>query len=253
MTTIILSGCGGKMGSVINDIVRDKSDAYSIVYGVDAKGESTGSYPVYKSFGEVPVDAPKADVIIDFSHFSVIRSLVDFAVSTKTPAVIATTGISAEDIEYIKEQSADVPFFRSANMSIGICLLKNLAAKAAAFLGPDFDIEIVEKHHNRKIDAPSGTALALADAVNGACDDKYHYVYDRSQRRMRREPTEIGISAVRGGNIVGDHDVIFAGSNEVITLSHSAISRSVFADGALVAGAFLKSQAPGMYSMDDII
>lgn len=263
MTNIILSGCGGRMGQVIAQLVAEKynkdavhnqeSKICKIAFGVDPFGKSNDAFPVYPSFDQIPADAPKGDVIIDFSHFSAVRSVVDYAVKTGTPAIIATTGISQKDLAYINEQSAKVALFRSANMSVGICLVKDLIRRAAAFLGDDFDIEIVERHHNQKLDAPSGTALALADAINQADANKYSYIYDRHSRSAKRGHNEIGISAVRGGNIVGDHEVIFAGNNEVIEINHKAMSRSVFADGAVRAAMFMKGKQPGMYNMDDLI
>lgn len=263
MTNIILSGCSGRMGQVIAELVATKysreavhnqqSKICKIAFGIDPFGKGNEAFPVYPSFDQVPVDAPKGDVIIDFSHFSAVRSVVDYAVSTGTPAIIATTGISQKDLAYINEKSKEVALFRSANMSVGICLVKDLIRRAAAFLGEDFDIEIVERHHNQKLDAPSGTALALADAINSADANKYSYIYDRHSRSAKRGHNEIGISAVRGGNIVGDHEVIFAGNNEVIEINHKAMSRNVFADGAIRAALFMKGKTPGMYDMDDLI
>lgn len=262
MMNIILSGCCGRMGQVISDLVESKYSAEAvhnrqsricrILYGVDPAAKSA-AYPVYPAFDRVPADAPKADVIIDFSHPSATRSVLEFAVKTGTPALIATTGISQQDLAFMKEASQEVALFRSANMSIGICLVKDLIKRAAAFLGEDFDIEIVERHHNQKLDAPSGTALALADAINSADNSKYSYIYDRHSRSARRDPHEIGISSVRGGSIVGDHEVIFAGNNEVLEINHKAISRNIFADGAVRAAFFLKDRKPGLYSMDDLI
>lgn len=254
MTQIILSGANGRMGRVIAELVASKYSTCRILYGIDiAPGEPTGSFPVYPSPDAVPRDMQRGDVIIDFSHLSAVRPLLAFAAAHAIPAVIATTGIAPQDAAYIEEVSAKIPVFRSANMSIGICLVKNLIRRAADFLGDDFDIEIVERHHNQKLDAPSGTALALADAISESGSGKYHYIYDRHSRSARRSRNEIGISSVRGGSIVGDHEVIFAGNNEVIEISHKAISRNIFADGAIRAALFLKDQKPGMYSMDSLL
>ena len=171
----------------------------------------------------------------------------------KVPVVVATTGLSKEDEKLMAEASKSIPLFWSANMSLGVCLLKELAKKAAAFLGEGYDIEIVEKHHNRKLDAPSGTALAIADAINESEGDKFNYEYDRHSKRAKRKPNEIGISSVRGGNIVGDHEVIFAGQNEIIEITHKAMSRSLFADGAVKAAFFLKDKPAGFYDMNCLL
>ncbi|MBQ7782833.1 MAG: 4-hydroxy-tetrahydrodipicolinate reductase, partial [Oscillospiraceae bacterium] len=195
----------------------------------------------------------KPDVIIDFSHPSALDKLLEYCLSTGTAAVIATTGYTEEQIAKIKAAGEQIPVFFSFNMSLGINLLANLAKTAAKLLGGQFDIEIVEKHHNQKIDAPSGTAIMLGDAINGVLDEKYHYEYDRHSRRMKREKYEIGMHAIRGGTIVGEHDIIFAGRDEVITLSHSAASKEVFAVGAVNAAVFLSKQSKGMYDMSDVI
>lgn len=248
MINILLHGCNGRMGQVIAETVKSKDDC-QIICGVDVTGSCNHSFPVYPSFKEIP-ETMKVDVIIDFSHFSALAGIADYAEAKKIPAVIATTGFSAQDLDKIKELSTKVAVFRSANMSIGICLLKNLVKKAAAFLGDDFDIEIVERHHNQKLDAPSGTALAIADAINEADNNKYEYTYDRHSRSAKRSKHEIGISAVRGGNIVGDHDVIFAGNNEVLEINHRALSRGIFAEGAVRAALYLWDKPAGMYDMD---
>ncbi len=190
--------------------------------------------------------------MIDFSNPAALPGLLDYTVSRNIPVVIATTGLSREDEQAMRAASEKIPVFWSANMSIGICLLKELVKKAAAFLGESYDIEIVERHHNRKLDAPSGTALAIADAINASAGDKYCYEYDRHSRRAKRKKTEIGISSVRGGNIVGDHEVIFAGQNEIIEINHKAMSRNLFADGAVKAAFFLKDKPAGFYGMDSL-
>ena len=262
MTSFILSGALGRMGRAITELVRAKNseseeERYRIVCGIDALAgtdvaSSAAPFPVYRSFDAVPENV-KADAIIDFSHFSLTRSLILFAVERKLPLVLCTTAIKPEDIELSKEAAKTIPVFRSANMSVGIALLKKLARQSELFLGEDFDVEIVEMHHNRKLDAPSGTALALADAVNEARDGGFDYVYDRSTRHEKRSKKELGISAVRGGNIVGDHSVMFISDNEVVELSHRALSRSVFADGSLRAADFVKEKQPGTYGMDDML
>ena len=266
-TRILLSGALGRMGRAIAALVEDKnkncppqSPAFKIVCGVDAlAGEASPAaaracetFPVYKGFSDVPQDIC-ADVIIDFSHFSLTRALLEFAVERKLPLVLCTTAIQKEDLAFADKAAEVIPVFRSANMSVGIALVKKLIRESEAFLGDDFDVEIVEKHHNRKLDAPSGTALALADAVSEARESGFDYVFDRSARHEKRTKRELGISAVRGGNIVGDHSVRFISDNEIIEISHSALSRSVFADGSLRAAAFLKGTGPGKYGMDDIV
>lgn len=249
MTKIIMHGCSGKMGKVVCSIVKDDPDCV-IAAGIDPFGESD-DFPVFRSPSECNVDA---DVIIDFSTASAVPALLDFSVSKKIPVVLCTTGFSDELNEQVKKASEETAVLKSANMSVGVNLLFSLVQKAALALADSgFDMEIVEKHHNQKIDAPSGTAMALADAINAAMDEKFHYVYDRSQKREKRERTEIGIHAIRGGNIVGEHDVIFAGRDEVITLSHHASSREVFAVGAVKAAKFLAEQPAGLYSMKEVL
>ena len=248
MTRIILSGALGKMGKAITTCVENRNDC-EIVAGVDlVSGEC--AFPVFKSFDDINVDA---DVIIDFSHPSALDNLLDFAKKNKIPAVIATTGLNEQQIEDIKLASNDVPIFFSANMSIGVSLVSELAKKAAKVLQGGFDIEIVEAHHNQKIDAPSGTALMLADSISEALDEKPIYEFDRHSKRMKRTKNEIGIHAVRGGTIVGEHEIIFAGPDEVIKISHSAYSKQLFANGSVNAGLFLVGKKPGFYSMKDLV
>lgn len=248
MLKIILSGCNGKMGRVITDIINKRNDA-SIVAGVDLDISQNGPFPVFNNFNDITVDA---DVIIDFSHPSVLTAMLDFAKAKKLAAVIATTGFSNEQIELINSAAKEIPVFFSFNMSLGINLLAELCRKAATVL-EGFDIEIIEKHHNQKIDAPSGTAILLANEINDELDGKMEYEYDRHSKREKRKPTEIGIHAVRGGTIVGEHDVIFAGRDEIITLSHSARSKEVFAVGAVNAAFFLGGKPAGMYSMKELV
>jgi 4-hydroxy-tetrahydrodipicolinate reductase len=248
MLKIILSGCNGKMGRVITDIINKRNDA-SIVAGVDLDLSQNGPFPVFNNFNDITVDA---DVIIDFSHPSVLTAMLDFAKAKKLAAVIATTGFSNEQIELINSAAKEIPVFFSFNMSLGINLLAELCRKAATVL-EGFDIEIIEKHHNQKIDAPSGTAILLANEINDELNGKMSYEYDRHSKRQKREATEIGIHAVRGGTIVGEHDVIFAGRDEIITLSHSARSKEVFAVGAVNAAFFLSGKPAGMYSMKELV
>lgn len=248
MLKIILSGCNGKMGRVITDIVNKRNDA-SIVAGVDLDISQNGPYPVFNSFKDITCDA---DVIIDFSNPAVLSSMLDFAKEKKMPVVVSTTGFSDKQISDIKSASSQIPVFFSFNMSLGINLLAELCRKAASILN-GFDIEIIEKHHNQKIDAPSGTAILLANEINDELGGKMEYEYDRHSKREKRKEAEIGIHAVRGGTIVGEHEVIFAGRDEIITLSHSARSKEVFAVGAVNAAFFLKDKPAGMYSMKELV
>lgn len=249
MTKIILSGCNGKMGQVISRIVSE-DDSFEIVAGIDINTAIQNPYPVYTK----PEDcAEDADVIIDFSHPSVFDSLTDFAKKRNLAIVIATTGLSDEQRKKITELSTIIPVFFSANMSLGINLLIELSKKAAQLLSDKFDIEIIEKHHNQKIDAPSGTALAIADGISEVLDEPAEYVYDRHSVRKKRTKTEIGLHAVRGGTIVGEHNVIFAGNDEIVELKHTATSKEVFAVGAVKAAEFMKGKPTGYYSMSDII
>ena len=250
MTNIILCGCGGKMGQAI---VRAAADgAYRIVAGVDINADAVApacSFPVYQAISEFP---GKADVIVDFSHHTSLPGLIAYAEQTGTPIVVATTGHTEEERARMQAATKRVAVFFSGNMSIGINLLIELARNAAKTLGMSFDVEIVEKHHNQKLDAPSGTALMIADAIKEERTET-EYVYDRHAVRKARAPEEIGIHSVRGGTIVGEHEVIFAGSNESITLSHTAMSREIFAGGALRAAAYLAKKEPGLYNMSDLI
>ncbi len=249
MVNAVISGCFGKMGKVVGDVISKRDDIKAVA-GVDKV--VSGGLP-FETVTDVINLTCKPDVIIDFSHPSALPSLLDYAKTNGTALVLATTGYSETDIADIKSASAQVPIFFTANMSIGINLLSALAKKAATILGDDYDIEIVEKHHNQKIDAPSGTALMLADSINEARDERYNYIFDRHSQRKKRDKTEIGIHSVRGGTIVGEHEIIFAGRDEVITLSHSAASKEVFAVGAVNAAVFLSGKPAGMYSMADLI
>lgn len=250
MVRIIMHGCNGKMGQVISGLVAADNEA-EIVAGVDVYDQVKNTYPVFKTIEECNVEA---DSVIDFSNAAGVDRLLDYCVEKKLPVVLCTTGLSEEQLAHVKAASEKTAVLKSANMSLGINMLLKLLKEAAAVLAPaGFDIEIVEKHHNQKVDAPSGTALALADAINEEFDNSYEYVYDRSQVRQKRSEKEIGISAVRGGTIVGDHDVIFAGADEVITFSHRAYSKAVFGKGAVQAAKFLAGKPAGMYDMSDVI
>lgn len=250
MTKVILNGCNGRMGRVITEICREDPDL-EIVAGIDTYDGIGNDYPV---FPNISVCDAKADVIIDFSTAKAVDDLLVFSEEHQLPVVLCTTGLSDEQLARVEETCKKAAVLKSANMSLGINMLLELLQKAALTLASaGFDIEIVEKHHNQKLDAPSGTALALADSMNGALDDAYHYRYDRSGERAKRDAHEIGISAVRGGNIVGEHEVIFAGLDEVVTFHHTAYSRSVFGKGAAEAAKFLAGKPAGRYDMRDVI
>ncbi len=249
MLKIIMSGCNGKMGQVISRLVEEDPDA-EIVCGVDINTGLNNPYPVVKSIDEFNGEA---DVIIDFSHPSALTGILSYCREKKLPVILSTTGYTAEQKQEFTNASKDIPIFFSANMSLGINLLISLAKQAAKLLEGNFDIEIVERHHNRKIDAPSGTALAIADAIDETLSYPAEYVYDRHSVRHSRKPTEIGISSVRGGTIVGDHEIIFAGNDEVIELSHHAASKEVFAVGAIKAAKFMKGKPAGLYDMNMLV
>ena len=249
MTSIVICGANGKMGQTIYRCVRDRDDC-KIIGGVDLNTEKYADFPIYCSVSELP---EKPDVIIDYSHPSCLSSLLEYCKTNGTPVVLATTGYSDEQISEIKKAASQIPVFFSWNMSLGINLLVELAKKATAILGDKFDIEIVEKHHNQKIDAPSGTALMIANAINETRNNEMNYVYDRHSQRKKREDNEIGIHSVRGGTIVGVHEVLFAGNDETITISHSAASKTVFAEGSVNAAIFIKNKEAGLYDMNSII
>ncbi len=250
MVRIIMHGCNGKMGQIITALLKEDSDA-QIVAGIDAWDDGHNEYPVFKSIGECGI---KADVIIDFSSARAVDALLEYCEANVVPVVLCTTGLSDEQLAKVKATSEKVAVLKSANMSLGINTLFKLLKEATSVFAPaGFDIEIVEKHHNQKIDAPSGTALALADSVKEALDESYYYKYDRSTERVKRDPKEIGISAVRGGTIVGEHEVIFAGTDEVIEFKHTAYSKSVFAKGAIEAAKYLAGKDAGLYDMSHVI
>ena len=247
MIRVILSGCGGRMGKEVARLCAEKEE-FQVVAGVDVTNPAC-AFPVFTDWAEA---LPEADVIIDFSFHTAVTALLSYAEKKKMPAVIATTGFTEEEKALIAAASQKIPVFRSANMSIGINLLAELARKAARFL-PDFDVEIVEKHHNQKVDAPSGTALMLADEIASVLPEPSEYIYERHSHMQKRSPNEIGLHSIRGGSIVGEHDVIFAGQGETITLSHQAANREILANGAICAARFLAEKPAGMYSMKDLL
>ena len=250
MVKIIMHGCNGHMGQVISGLVEKDPDA-EIVAGIDVADQGKNSYPVYTNMEECQVEA---DALIDFSSAKATDALLAYCEKRKLPVVLCTTGLSEEQLAKVEETSKNVAVLKSANMSLGINTLMKLLQDAAKVLATaGFDMEIVEKHHNKKMDAPSGTALAIADAINEAMDDRYTYKLDRSAERARREANEIGIQAVRGGTIVGEHEVLFCGPDEVIEIKHTAYSKAIFGKGAIQAAQFLKGKKPGMYQMSDVI
>ena len=250
MVKAIMNGCNGKMGQSITAICKEDKDI-EIVAGIDLFDGIKNDYPVFTSIDACDVDA---DVIIDFSHAKAVDALLAYSAEKNIPVVLCTTGLSEEQLSEVDKTAGKVAVLRSANMSLGINTLMELLKKAALVFAPaGFDMEIVEKHHNQKLDAPSGTALALADSMNEALDNAYSYKYDRSKERVKRDPHEIGISAVRGGNIVGEHEVLFCGQDEVIEFKHTAYSKAVFAKGAVEAAKFLAGKPAGHYDMADVI
>lgn len=250
MVKIIMHGCNGHMGQVISDIVEKDPDA-EIVAGIDIADQGKNSYPV---FTDIDACQTEADAIIDFSSAKATDKLLEYSAARQIPVVLCSTGLSEEQLAKVEKTSRKVAVLKSANMSLGINTLLKLVQDAARVLAAaGFDMEIVEKHHRLKVDAPSGTALALADSLNEAMDNKYHYVYDRSQKREKRDDKEIGISAVRGGTIVGEHEVIFAGQDEVIEFKHTAYSKAIFGKGAVEAAKFIAGKPAGRYDMSDVI
>lgn len=250
MVRVIMHGCNGRMGQVIAGIIKE-DDQIEIAAGVDVSRHIENSFPVFDSIRECDV---KADVVIDFAAADAVDDLLDVCSGRQLPVVVCTTGLSEEQVAHVTEASKKTAVLRSANMSLGINLLMNLVKQAAGVLAQaGFDMEIVEKHHNQKKDAPSGTALALADSLREGAKGTYEYIFDRSKDLEKRRPEEIGISAVRGGSIVGEHDVIFAGVDEVITFQHTAYSRAIFGKGAVSAAKFLAGKPAGLYTMSDVI
>ncbi len=250
MLRVIIHGCNGAMGRMLNQVISGET-GMEIVAGVDREPNPAYAYPVFMSLDECTVEA---DAVIDFTVAAAADKLLDACAAKKLPLVMATTGLSKEQLAHVEEVSKVIPLVQSFNMSLGINTLAKVLRQISPLLAEaGFDIEIVERHHNKKVDAPSGTAILLANAVNNSLNNEYHYVYDRSSVRQRRDPKEIGISAVRGGTIVGVHDVIFAGEDEVIELNHQAFSKAVFAKGAIAAAKFLQNKEPGYYTMRDVI
>ena len=249
MTNLLLSGANGKMGQAVTRVASD-SEQVEIAAGYDINTEQKSDFLVYDKLSEIQ---EAVDVIVDFSHPAMLDSILTYAVQNSIPAVICTTGLTTDQISRIEYESKNIPLFFSANMSLGVNLLIDLVSKAAKILEDNFDIEIIEKHHNQKLDAPSGTALAIANAIADTVSYPAEYVYDRHSVRRKRSKKEIGLHSVRGGTIVGEHDVIFAGCDEIIEIKHSACSKEVFATGAVRAALFLKEQKPGLYTMKDLI
>lgn len=248
MTDMIIQGIGGRMGHALLEKIAARDDC-RVVAGIDQNAGQMGDIPVYAGFDALPVSG----VIIDFSSPAGAVAAVQYGAAHGLPCVICSTGLGKEEEAVLEQASAVIPVFRSANMSLGVNVLIELAKRATKLFDGEFDIEIIEKHHHNKLDAPSGTALMVADAINTQAGGQYHYVYDRSSVRQKRDTKELGISAVRGGGIVGEHDVLFCGPEEVVTISHSAGSRGVFADGAVQAALFLAAQKPGYYTMTDLL
>lgn len=248
MVKVILNGCNGKMGRVIQQCAKN-SDKLTIVAGIDKNSESSSSFPVFNSINECSLDA---DVILDFSRAEALEGLMEYALKHNKALVLCTTGYNENQLQYISEYSKKLPLFRSANMSIGINLISSILKSITPVLFENYDIEIIEKHHNQKVDSPSGTALLLANAIKSSIKEETEFVYGR-EGNSKREHKDIGIHAVRGGNIVGDHEVIFAGAGEVIEITHKAISREVFALGALKACEFMANKPAGLYSMNDVL
>lgn len=249
MIKVAINGINGKMGKVLSNAVRNQEDM-ELVCGFDIFDDGTNGCPVYQAPKECP---DKLDVVIDFSHPALFEGVLEYGIATGTPLVIATTGLTSEQKEQMVKASGQIAIFHSANMSLGVNLLIDLVKQAASVLYGNFDIEIIEKHHNQKIDAPSGTALMIADEIADSLDDSMQYVYDRHSVRKKREKPEIGIHAVRGGTIVGEHEVLFAGKDEMISITHTATSKEIFATGGVRAARFLAAKKTGYYSMKDVI
>ncbi|WP_040212015.1 4-hydroxy-tetrahydrodipicolinate reductase [Clostridium polynesiense] len=248
MTNIILNGCSGKMGQTISSVIEKFQDL-KIVAGIDKNTESKFGYPVFQDVSEINFDY---DVLLDFSRPDALNSLIEFSKKKSKPLILCTTGYNDDHLKIIEESSTEIPIFRSANMSLGVNIVSQILKAISPVLYEDFDIEIIEKHHNQKVDAPSGTALLLADAIRSSIPKETNLVKGRSGI-SKRKPLDIGIHAIRGGNIVGDHETIFAGSGEIIEITHKAMSREVFALGALKSCRFMKDKAPGLYDMNDMI
>ena len=250
MIKVIINGVNGKMGQVLSDLISREKDIEAIA-GIDrAKQKQQNAFPVFDDINDCNV---KADVLIDFSHASNLQNILKFSLDKKMPLIIATTGLSPEDVAKIEEASHSIPILYSSNMSLGINVLKKALAEISPILSKDFDIEIIEKHHNKKLDAPSGTAYLLADAINESVKKTKYYTYGREGKSAKRQPGEIGIHAIRGGTIPGEHTVIFAGLDEIIEIKHTALSKNVFAAGAIKAARYIVHAEPGLYGMDDVL
>ncbi|SFC15892.1 4-hydroxy-tetrahydrodipicolinate reductase [Ruminococcus albus] len=249
MTNIAICGACGHMGRVIADVISGRDDC-KVIAGIDKVTAQYSDFPIVANVADM---AEKPDVIIDFSHPSTLDDLLSYCLSNGTALVVATTGYDDEQTAKIKKAAEQIPLFFTFNMSLGVNLLADLARRATKILGDQFDIEIIEKHHNQKLDAPSGTAIMLANAINEELDNRCSYTYDRHSVRAKRGKNEIGMHSVRGGTIVGEHEIIFAGRDEVVSLKHEAHSKSVFAVGSVNAAVFLKGKAAGLYAMDDLL
>ncbi|SEK95453.1 4-hydroxy-tetrahydrodipicolinate reductase [Ruminococcus albus] len=249
MTNIAICGACGHMGRVIADVISGRDDC-KVIAGIDKVTAQYADFPIVANVADM---AEKPDVIIDFSHPSTLDDLLSYCLSNGTALVVATTGYDEEQTAKIKKAAEQIPLFFTFNMSLGVNLLADLARRATKILGDQFDIEIIEKHHNQKLDAPSGTAIMLANAINEELDNRCSYTYDRHSVRAKRGKNEIGMHSVRGGTIVGEHEIIFAGRDEVVSLKHEAHSKSVFAVGSVNAAVFLKGKAAGLYAMDDLL
>ena len=248
MLKVLINGCNGKMGQEVAKQI-DSNEDLVLIGGFDREDTGLLTYPVYTSLTEIE---ERPDVIIDFSVPAATLNILQYAKKEKIPVVIATTGITKEQMEQIESIAKEIPIFQSANMSFDINLMAHIVADLAKKL-PNTDIEIIETHHNRKIDAPSGTAIFLANTINNSLNNTMHYEFDRHHKHEKREKNEIGFSSIRGGNIVGEHIVQFYGENETFEIKHTCYSRTVFAEGALKAALFIVTKVSGLYTMNDLI
>lgn len=246
---VIIHGVNGSMGIKLKNLIMNDPDI-EIVAGIDAFPGEESTFPVFSSAQECTV---KADAVIDFSHFSVVPKLIEYCVKAKLPVVVCTTGLSDEQYDLLKEASKEIPVFKSANMSLGINVLAEALKQIVPPLEDKYNIEIIEKHHNKKVDSPSGTAFLLADTINEACDVKKDYVFGRHGKSDECKMTDLGIHAIRGGTIPGEHTIIFAGIDEVIELKHTALSKNIFASGAIKAAKFIAKAEKGLYNMTDLL
>lgn len=249
MINLLLCGCGGSMGQVVTQMCKE-SDEITIVAGFDASQKFNPDYPVFNDLFKI---TEKIDIILDFSHPNALDKILEYSKKKHIPAVIATTGLSEEQINKLTEHSNNTPVFFSYNMSLGINLISRLLKQSISAIANDFDIEIIEKHHNKKVDAPSGTAYLLANAINESLQEDYSFTFDRSKTISKRAKSEIGIHSLRGGTIAGEHSVILAGDDEIIEIKHTALSKKIFATGALKAVKFLVNQPNGFYNVDNLL